>query len=326
MSAPQKIDKDIAVKAVEWYFSLKESPQDIELQRSWKAWIDSDQTHHQAWLKIEQFNEELGSLANPISKTLTHKSVTLENKNRRQLLRSILAVAFVGAGGGIALQRHQIFPVLAADYRTGKGETSQFTLTDGTRIELNAESAINVNFSINERSIYLLTGDVLIETAKDEATRPLVVYASWARFQPLGTRFYIRSREQDGLLAVYEGAVNLWQTDQLSFSPLRIESGQKLVFDQNGLSELMAADSNDLAWQQNILVVDAILLSDFVKELGYHHHGWIHCDNSVRHMRVSGSYPLDDIDRVLRALTTSLPIELVYRTRYWITLKAKSKN
>lgn len=324
--AALKINEDIAVQAVEWYFSLKESPQDDELQRSWKAWIDSDQTHYQAWLKIEQFNHELGSLANPISKTLTHKSVTLENKNRRQLLRSILSIAFVGAGGGIALQRHQLFPVMAADYRTGKGETRQITLNDGTRIELNAESAINVSFSINERSIYLLTGDVLIETARDEATRPLVVYAAWARFQPLGTRFYIRSREQDGLLAVYEGAVNLWQTDQLRFSPLRIESGQKLVFDQNGLSELMAAESSDLAWQQNILVVDAMFLSDFVKELGYHHHGWIHCDNSVSQMRVSGTYPLDDIDRVLRALTTSLPIELVYRTRYWITLKAKSKN
>jgi len=89
---------------------------------------------------------------------------------------------------------------------------------------------------------------------------------------------------------------------------------------------LMVAESSDLAWQQNILVVDAMFLSDLVKELGYHHHGWIHCDNSVSQMRVSGTYPLDDIDRVLRALTTSLPIELVYRTRYWITLKAKSKN
>lgn len=324
MSAQPEINEDIAIQALEWYFSLKENPQDIVLHRSWQLWIDKDKAHQAAWSKIDQFNQELGSLNNPISKSLTHSSVELESKNRRQLLRSIIAVAFVGAGGALGLQRHQIFPVLAADYRAGKGETKQFTLEDGTRIELNAESAINVSFSLNERSLYLLTGDVLIETAADQAGRPLVVYASWARFQPLGTQFYIRSRKHDGLLAVYAGAVNVWQTDRPSMTPLRIESGKKLLLGQNGLSELMPVDSNDLAWQQNMLVADAMRLADFVKELGYYHHGWIHYDNSVANLLVSGTYPLNDIDRVLRALTVSLPIELVYRTRYWIILKATS--
>ena len=323
MSVQLNIKEEIAVQAVEWYFSLKENPQDVVLQQNWQAWMDRDQSHHAAWQKIEQFNQELGSLNNPISKKLTHSSLGLAGKKRRQLLRSIVAVGFVGAGGAMALQRNQIFPKLVADYRTGKGEIRQFTLADGTHIELNADSAVNVNFSANERSLHLLMGDVLIQTATDPADRPLVAYASWARFQPLGTRFYIRNRKNDGMLAVYEGSVNLWQTNQQNTAPLRIDSGEKLIFDNNGLSELMPVDSNDLAWQQNMLVADAMRLVDLVKELGYHHHGWIHIDDSVANLLVSGTYPLDDIDRVLSALTASLPIKLVYRTRYWITLKSK---
>lgn len=323
MSVQLNINEEIAVQAVEWYFSLKENPQDVVLQQNWQAWMDRDQAHHAAWQKIEQFNQELGSLNNPISKKLTHSSLGLAGKKRRQLLRSIVAVGFVGAGGAMALQRNQIFPQLSADYRTGKGEIRQFTLADGTHIELNADSAVNVNFSANERSLHLLMGDVLIQTATDPADRPLVVYASWARFQPLGTRFYIRNRKNDGMLAVYEGSVNLWQTNQQNTAPLRIDSGGKLIFDNNGLSELLPADSNDLAWQQNMLVADAMRLVDLVKELGYHHHGWIRIDDSVANLLVSGTYPLDDIDRVLSALTASLPIKLVYRTRYWITLKSK---
>ncbi len=36
-------------------------------------------------------------------------------------------------------------------------------------------------------------------------------------------------------------------------------------------------------------------------------------------LRISGTYRLDDTDQILRALTTSLPVQVQVRTRFWVT-------
>jgi transmembrane sensor len=39
-------------------------------------------------------------------------------------------------------------------------------------------------------------------------------------------------------------------------------------------------------------------------------------------LRLSGTYPLADTDRVLDTLTRILPVEVVFITRYWATVRA----
>ncbi|WP_349678186.1 FecR domain-containing protein, partial [Methylophaga sp. UBA3991] len=91
------------------------------------------------------------------------------------------------------------------------------------------------------------------------------------------------------------------------------------------LGSVMSAQESMLAWQQYMLVADNMPLAEIVTQLQNYHHGWLRCDPSIADRRVSGTYPLSNIDQVLKALAATLQIELVYRTRYWITLKPQQK-
>ncbi|MBR8657942.1 iron dicitrate transport regulator FecR, partial [Achromobacter sp. Marseille-Q0513] len=80
--------------------------------------------------------------------------------------------------------------------------------------------------------------------------------------------------------------------------------------------------SEDAAsWSRGVLVADAWRLDDFLAELGRYRPGLLRCDPAVADLRVSGVFPLRDTDRALHNLERGLPVTVVYRTRYWVTLR-----
>lgn len=65
-------------------------------------------------------------------------------------------------------------------------------------------------------------------------------------------------------------------------------------------------------------------LADFLTELARHRPGRIDCDPAVAEQRVSGSYPLVDTDRILEILQSTLPVRVLYFTRYWVRVIPRS--
>ncbi|MFK3815647.1 hypothetical protein ACI2KG_03385 [Pseudomonas sp. NPDC089407] len=63
-------------------------------------------------------------------------------------------------------------------------------------------------------------------------------------------------------------------------------------------------------------------LDTLLAELGRYRSGWLRCDPAVAGLRVSGTFPVDDSDKALRAITSVLPVSIVRRTRYWVTVSA----
>ncbi|MCY1425657.1 Protein FecR [compost metagenome] len=61
-------------------------------------------------------------------------------------------------------------------------------------------------------------------------------------------------------------------------------------------------------------------LGDFLRELSRYRSGLLRWEPALEALRVTGSFRLDDTDRVLALLAASLPLEVRSRTRYWITL------
>jgi transmembrane sensor len=49
----------------------------------------------------------------------------------------------------------------------------------------------------------------------------------------------------------------------------------------------------------------------------------LRCDQSARQLLLTGVFPLHDTDAILQALERSLPVQVNYRTRYWVTVKRR---
>lgn len=94
---------------------------------------------------------------------------------------------------------------------TAKGQTYEFTLPDGTKVWLNADSRISFpsQFSGKERKILLL-GEAYFEVAKNKK-KPFIVATDKQEVMVLGTHFNINSYADEGSVktTLLEGSVSV---------------------------------------------------------------------------------------------------------------------
>ncbi|MNY81186.1 fec operon regulator FecR [compost metagenome] len=64
-------------------------------------------------------------------------------------------------------------------------------------------------------------------------------------------------------------------------------------------------------------------LGDFLRELSTYRPGLLRWEPALESLRVTGSFRLEDTDRILSLLASSLPLEVHRRTRYWVTLRSR---
>ena len=65
-------------------------------------------------------------------------------------------------------------------------------------------------------------------------------------------------------------------------------------------------------------------LEDFLAELGRYRRGQLNCDPTVAELLISGTYPVNDSERILNMLEVSLPVRVKRFTRYWVTVEART--
>ena len=63
-------------------------------------------------------------------------------------------------------------------------------------------------------------------------------------------------------------------------------------------------------------------LGDVIDELARYRPGVLQCDAASARLRVSGTFRLDSTDAVLANLQATLPIQVKYFTRYWVSVKS----
>jgi len=62
-------------------------------------------------------------------------------------------------------------------------------------------------------------------------------------------------------------------------------------------------------------------LGDFVATLARYRRGHLGCNPAVADLLLTGSYPLDDLDRILAALEKSLPVRVHRVMPWWVTVE-----
>ncbi len=114
--------------------------------------------------------------------------------SRRDALRVIAGLGLLGGGLWLGA-RSPLGDSLLADLHTGRGQRQDFTLADGSRLSLNADSAVDLQFDEQQRLVILRHGELMIQVAADPR-RPLRVRTAQGEIRALGTRFLV-SQEQD---------------------------------------------------------------------------------------------------------------------------------
>ncbi|MFT3815680.1 MAG: FecR domain-containing protein [Acidovorax sp.] len=313
------IPPQVAREAVQWLLELQAADLDPAVHAEWARWLAADATHQRAWKRIEDVNKRLARASSPFAMAVAHANLKKEASSDRR--RAIKALVLLFFGGGIAWQVEQRTPwrEMMADLRTGVGERRKTSLADGTVVVLNTATAVNVRFSATERRLQLIAGEMFIKTANDETSpgRPFIVETRQGEALPLGTQFSVRQRENSSSVAVFDGAVEIRPRNARS-NGLVLAAGQKATFSTFAIAEPTAADKTiDAAWTRGSIVAVSMRLAELIEELGRYSATPLSCDASVAGLRISGSYPTDNIDAALLAVSKVHSLEIHTIKRFW---------
>jgi transmembrane sensor len=311
MNQSPNFSSQVAEQAVHWLLEMQQGPLTPRQQHAWQQWHDAHSEHQRAWEHIQRVNQRLRGVSSP----LAHAALNApKSASRRQALKLLL---ILGAGSAVTwgMREHTPLPALLADYRSPIGQRRKVSLGDGNQLQLNTASAVDVRADSQQRLIRLLEGELLLS-----ATQVFQVRTAQGLLKTQGARLNVRQFSDHTQVAVFEGSVELTPDGG---SPLMLQSARQLSFGARGIGKPLPLDANSGAWVDGMLVAAHMRLGDFLDELGRYRRGQVNCDAKVADLPISGTYPLDDSERILDLLEISLPVKVKRFTRYWVTVEAK---
>ncbi|EQM69909.1 FecR domain-containing protein [Pseudomonas tohonis] len=308
MSAqPSAQARQVAREAAHWLTLLESGgareADHAELQR-WRA-CSSD--HEQAWQKAQALRQRFAQLPG----ALALASLDRPDLGRRTTLKRMLALGALAPAGWLAWRQMPIAN-WSADLRTATGEHRSLELPDGTRLQLNTASAVNLDFTDGRHQLALVDGEIALDGASE-----LQVQTRDGRLQASGARFCVRQFDHGCLVSVARGTVRLAPVQGM---PVTLQAGQRAGLGASAVGRVEAFDTRQPDWQQGVLIVENRGLGAVLRELDRYRPGVLRWDPVLERLAVTGTFRLEDTDKALALLAASLPIEVHYRTRYWVSL------
>lgn len=310
----------VSEQAIDWMVKLRAGTPDAAMQERFNAWLTMDRTHSQAWAKLQ---ERVGGSFNTVraldrrlpGQAGEARQVLLQTQgSRRDALRVIAGLGLLGGSVWLGA-RTQLGDALLADLHTGRGQRQNFNLADGSRLSLNANSAVDLRFDDKQRLVILRHGELVIEVAPDPR-RPLRVRTAEGEVRALGTRFLVAQEQDATRLVVLQHSVEARLFDG---TVQVVQEGQSALLHARQIA-LVSGDQRQRAdWLNGRLNVLDDSLEQVVDALRPYSRGFVRVAPEVRGLRVQGVFPLDDPARAFSALAETLPIR-VDRYSPWLTL------
>jgi transmembrane sensor len=210
-------------------------------------------------------------------------------------------------------------------YRTGIGERLTVPLADGSTIELNTQTSVEVHVSAQFRRVRLLSGEVYFRVA--HRPLPFEVFAGAIKVQDLATEFDVYRKDKTTTVAVTEGRVRVIDSAQeralrapdspssptplahlqVVGTALELTSGAEVEVSDNlsfAAKDLSARDLLRLvAWREGrVDFYGASLIEAVIEMQRYNPVAFIIHDPSTEHIRIGGGGRGTDLEGFLEAL------------------------
>ncbi|WP_145126523.1 FecR domain-containing protein [Pseudomonas sp. URMO17WK12:I11] len=277
-----------------------------------EQWRDQSAVHEAAWQQALHLRERFSGL--PAS--LAMATLDRPDQSRRTALGQMLGLAAL-APMAWWVSRELPLEAWTADLRTGVGERRVITLEDGATVQLNTDSAVDVD-AVNHR-VWLRRGEISVNTP---GLQPLAIQVPSGQVTLGGAalgpgQVCVRLIESGCQVAVVQGRADVQPSGG---DRLRLDAGQQADLMPSGIRNVGLFEAWRLGWRDGVLRLDDQRLGDLLVELSRYRPGVLRWDPALDRLRVTGTFRLDDTDQALTLLAASLPVQVVARTRYWITL------
>ncbi|MEO6681154.1 MAG: FecR family protein [Pseudomonas sp.] len=298
-------------EAARWFVRLQEPAVDVEEHRRFDAWLQEHPQHRDEF----QLLQGLWTAADLLPAKRLHAlcEAPPERRKRRPLVRYAVAASVLAVALGLGLFSGLHHPATyTAEFSTALGERQHVALPDGSIIDLNSRSRVQVRFEKNRRGIELTEGEAMFSVEHD-TSRPFVVETGNGQVTVTGTRFDVRRDLTQTKVAVEQGTVKVqgYGTDFISLT-----AGLGTHIDAKGkVAAAYAVNPQELtAWRSGKLVFNNASLAEVAAEVSRYREKPLRVGNDkVGNLRLTSVFKSDNTDALLKALPSILPVAV--RTR-----------
>ncbi|MGE8407952.1 MAG: FecR family protein [Pseudomonas sp.] len=295
-----------------WYYRLRAEDASARDQADFAAWLALGPAQRQAWDEVSAL---LGALREPARQVREAQRA----RWRRPRLRVWASAAAVLLAVGL-LSLYSPWPDRwRADYATATGESRNLTLADGSQLQLNTDSAVQIDLRPNERRVTLLRGEAWFEVSAD-AARPFVIRSGEGWVKVVGTRFSVARQGAQTRVRVAQGKVQVSADGEQT---VLLEPGRAVDYQGGRLGAVRDFDAAaEFAWRQRQLVFRQQSLAEVVDELNRYWPGEVLVfGDALRQRKVSGVFEIDKPEAVLKALKHTLGLRAEQYTPYLRVLR-----
>jgi transmembrane sensor len=364
---PRRLDGTTVLReAQEWFQELPTAGRSRRLE--FARWIKYSPEHLKAYLQVTSLETELTGLKaakeldlESVLSRLSTNVVVLPggsespfkggtaaqswamapiSPRRRALLFAALLSAALGLMLGAQLVRWHSDKLNHAQLTTDIGQRRSFELPDGSSIQLNTDTAVQLHYATDHRGITLLKGEAWIQVAFD-SKRPFAVEVGSVRIQDVGTVFTVRADAHQVTVYVIDGRVRLStvpsessgagtsshggnssRNDSPETRVLEIARGEEAVLTvgAEGVPQVQRTHTltpkeseKRLAWMQGKLILTGEGLPEVVREINrYHRQKVVIGDPALEQVKMGGTIdPANNDYRVIvHALSAGCPIDI----------------
>jgi transmembrane sensor len=199
-ASSNKSPRAARAEASVWIVRLHSEERTAELESGLRTWLAADPENARQFEHITDV-WELGGVVTADGLPRMRSWGARSSKSRWVLATAAMAVCLIAS-----------FTVywwwVGSAYVTAHGEQRLVYLDDGSRVYLNSDSRLRIEFKAYERRVRLERGEGFFEVAKDPA-RLFIVEAGDRRITALGTSFVVRYEPTRTAVTLVEGRVSI---------------------------------------------------------------------------------------------------------------------
>jgi transmembrane sensor len=347
-SADEPQLSELKQQAIDWLVRLRSDDLSDGEMYAFADWLSQDRAHAEAFAAAENlFSDMVLAAKSPVANAETQAEANIPQikslvnpvrptrrpfpkRYTRWLAAPLgLAAAWLFAVILVIPSQSHLLDNYLSDYHTTTGELREIQLADGSRLLLNTNTAVSVDFTESIRQITLHHGQASFTVAKD-AQRPFEVVSDGLIARALGTVFEVYNPDSREIsVTVQEHAVaariqtTISTTAEQGLAGVNIQQGQQLRYRPGGtLQHPEPVELNQTAaWQQHRLFINDRPLSELIAELNRYRVGRIFLsDEKLKNLRVTGVFSLDNPDDVLNSVRKVLALEETRLGPWWVLL------
>lgn len=277
-----------------------------------ETWIAASPAHRIAYLRLDagwKRAERLAALR-PRERGWRERA---SYRNAAKIAAALGFVAFVGAGAAY----YSTLPKFST-YATRVGERETLTLRDGSRVELNTNTIVQISDDFDRRHIRLEQGEAFFDVVHNEK-HPFVVSAGMGKVTDIGTKFAVRRDDGQVRVIMLEGAARF---DGAGANGVRksviLRAGDDMLASAQGISlarKTGTETARETSWRHGVLIFHDTPLAEVATEFNrYNRMKIVVNDPKTAKIEIGGTFAAANVEGFARVAQQLMGLHVESKT------------